>query len=329
MSYIVGFALLFLVANNIHSIQALNKLMTTMALNGWLIMVAGTGTILIKGFTPGTRLKMLDMNENEVGILALITMIGVLWQVLQPISRHIRIKKLLTLIFLLMTIVLVAASGSRGSATSLFVTLLAFCFWKPTRKWGLFGLMDLSLGLIFVPFLFTTTLERFAIMTGDTMLGGREVLWQATWNMILDQPWLGVGIGNARHELVSYVMPLIGVRAGISVATHNPILQVWAETGLPGILLYLGILGSAVWLFERQHYYYRKLRMQVMFPYLALVSSTFLGYMASWFKGGGMEASFPYFLTISLLLIPACLDFKDSGTTPNSIGININDSHIK
>jgi putative inorganic carbon (HCO3(-)) transporter len=315
MAYIVGFAPLLLLVNEIDSPQTLNRLMATLALSGWVLVLAGVGTILTEGYTPGTRLKALGMNENEMGILALVTMIGVLWQDMQPSPRHKRLKVLLSWAFLLMTIALVAASGSRGSAISLLVTLLAFCFWKPTRAWGVLGLLVMALGVILAPLLFSTTLERFAIPRGDTLLGGREALWQATWNLILDHPWLGVGIGNARHAVRPYVLLLRSVGGSESVAAHNPVLQVWAETGLPGILLYLGILGSAVWLFVRQYLLCRRFGMQVLVPYFALVSSAFLGYMASWIKGGGMESDFTYFLMLALLLIPACLDLEGRGDT--------------
>lgn len=315
MAYIIGFALLLLLVNNIDSPQTLNGLMATLALNGWVLVLAGVGTILTKGYIPGTRLAVLGMNENLMGIQTLVTMMGVLWQVMQPSPQHKRLKVLASWAFLLAAIALVAASGSRGSAISLLVTLLAFRFWKPTRAWGGLGLLVLVLGVILAPLLFSTTLERFAIPRGDTLFGGREALWQATWNLILDHPWLGVGIGNARHAVRPYVLLLRSIGGSESAATHNPVLQVWAETGLPGILLYLGVLGSAVWLFARQYLLCRRFGVQALVPCFALVSSTFLGYMTSWIKGGGMESNITYFLMLALLLIPTCPDLQGRGET--------------
>ncbi len=313
--YIIGFVLLLLLVNNIDSQQGMNRLMTTLALSGWVLVLMGVGTMITNGYLPGTRLEVLDMNSNAIGTLVLVTITGVLWQVMQPTSRHRGIKKLLLLMFLLTTIALVAASGSRGSAISLLVTLLAFCFWKPTRSWGLLGLTVLMLGAILAPLLFTTTLERFAINRGDTLLGGREALWLATWNLILDHPWLGVGIGNARQALIPYVILLRSLGGSESAATHNPVLQVWAETGLAGILLYLGVLGSAVWTFVRKYILCRRLGRQALLPYFALVSSAFLGYLVSWIKGGGMESDITYFLMLALLLIPAGLNIEDLDET--------------
>ena len=93
---------------------------------------------------------------------------------------------------------------------------------------------------------------------------------------------------------------------------HNPILTVWSETGIPGIILYLGILVSAIWSFAKQYLRYKKRDAGEKFtPYFSLVASVFLGYMVSWFKGGGMQTHFTYFLLLALLLIPSGMDIDE------------------
>jgi putative inorganic carbon (HCO3(-)) transporter len=311
-TYALRFILfLLLIPNQIRTKEKLDGLMSTLALNGWVLVVVSAATILIEGYAPGTRLKVLGINENGLGILALVTLQGILWQVVQPSKQRTRLKRLVAFAFLLMAIGLVAASGSRGSAISLFVMLLAFWLWRPTRPWGQLGLLIIAVGAIIAPFIFSTTLERFAIVRGDTLLGGREALWQATWKLILDHPWQGVGIGNVPHAVMPYLTLLRSVWGYESAVIHNPVLTVWAETGLPGILLYLGVLGSAVWLFMRQYLLFHRSGVRVLVPYFALVSSTFLWYMTSWIKGGGMESDFTYFLVLALLVIPFGLDIEE------------------
>jgi putative inorganic carbon (HCO3(-)) transporter len=240
----------------------------------------------------------------------LVTMPGALWPAMQPSKQHKALRTLRASIFLLLAIGLVAVSGSRGSAISLLVTLLAFWLWRPTRPWGKLGLLILALGAITAPFLFATTWERFAVIRGDTLLGGREALWQATWRLIRDYPWRGVGIGNAAYAVMPHLRMLRSVSGHERAAIHNPVLAIWAETGIPGVLLYLGVLGSAVWLFARQQYQHRKVGVHYLVPYFALVSSVFLGFMASWIKGGGMESDFTYFMMLALLLIPSHLELE-------------------
>jgi O-antigen ligase len=172
------------------------------------------------------------------------------------------------------------------------------------------GLLALALGVILAPFLFSITLDRFAIMPGDTLLGGREALWRATWKLILDHPWGGVGIGNASYAVVPYVRQVTSALGLESASVHNPLLTIWAETGILGILIYLGVLGTALWSFAQQYRRGRRSGQRFLAPYFALVSSVFAGYMVSWIKGGSLESDFTYFLMLAFLLIPSCLDIK-------------------
>jgi O-antigen ligase len=171
-------------------------------------------------------------------------------------------------------------------------------------------LLILVVAVVSAPFAFSTILARLEVERGDTRLGGREALWRAAWLLIRDHIWWGVVMGNAPYEVTNYLRMFRGVWQYDRVAIHNPILTIWAETGIPGMLLYLGVLGSAVWLFVRQYRRHRKAGVAWLVPYFALVSSVFVGYMLSWIKGGGMESDFTYFLMLGLLLIPGGLDIE-------------------
>ena len=71
----------------------------------------------------------------------------------------------------------------------------------------------------------------------------RLVLWSESVEMLVDQPVTGVGPGGFA-ELSSTAL-----RDPDARWAHNTPLQVGAETGLPGLLLFLGLLGWAfVWL---------------------------------------------------------------------------------
>lgn len=305
MTYTFRFAVfLLLVPNIIRSQRQLEGLMNTLALLGWLLVLISAGIILLEGYTPGTRFKLLSENENGLGMLALVTMSGVLWQSMQPAREHPSLRRLAALVFLPMVIALVAISGSRGSAISLFITLLAFYAWKPTRRWGKFGIMIILLAAIAVPAVFTTTIDRFAGKTREPF-AGRVAIWQVGWEVIGKHPVSGVGIGNSSSALVPYFG--LPTSSDGRASMHNPILTIWSETGLPGIVLYLGVLISAIWSFLRQYQRHRRSGTQYLTGYFALVASLFLGYMLSWIKGGGMESNHTFFLLLGLLLIPASM----------------------
>jgi hypothetical protein len=79
---------LFLIPNAIKTRHDLNGLMNTLALAGWVLVLVSMGTILKEGYIAGTRLSVLGVNENSLGILAMLTMLGVLWQAIQSSKQH-------------------------------------------------------------------------------------------------------------------------------------------------------------------------------------------------------------------------------------------------
>jgi putative inorganic carbon (hco3(-)) transporter len=301
------FMLLF--ANLIQTKQDLDGLMYTLALSGGLLVIVSMIVVITQDYLPGTRLQVLDVNENELGVSLLVTTPAVLWWATKADARNKTFKKTLAFLFLVFSFGLIALSGSRGSAISLAVTILVFLILKPTRSWGITGLIVLGLAAILVPFIFSTTVSRFVGAPGETILSGREIIWPAGWMLILDQPFFGVGIGSSSFAVIPYLAQFnyFIIDSSVGLPLHNPLMVAWAETGLPGLLLYMGILISAVWSFIRQYFRSRRFGSQYLSPYFALVFATFTGFMFSWIKGGGMETDYSYFLMLALLLIPSGL----------------------
>lgn len=312
---------IFLLPNLIREKKDLDGLMKVLALSGWIMMVAGIIQIIQKGYISGSRFQILQMNENEMGLLVLVSLMGIIWPLVQSSPGKkgtVFAKYLIFFIYLLLATVLVIISGSRGNTISLGIIFLCFAIWKRTRRWTIFLLIVGLMILIFTPGLFTTVVDRFLVQRYDTPLGGREVLWEGAWRMILDRPLGGAGIGNSAYDLLRYVanFPVDDpYRTWASI--HNPILTVWADTGLFGILLYLGILAGAFLPFARNLLKLTKERQNKEVYQYALIFSVFLGFMASWIKGGGMEVHHSYYLMIALLIITTSIigDGRDTRST--------------
>jgi|WetSurSiteA1Bulk_404760.scaffolds.fasta_scaffold00221_6 putative inorganic carbon (hco3(-)) transporter len=317
--YVLRFILfLILIINEVRTKKTFNGLMNILALSGGLLVIVSIVTVLKQGYSVGQRLQVLDVNENELGISLLITMPAVFWWSLRPANKPVSIlKKLLATIFLFVSIGLIGLSGSRGSAISLGFMLIGFLLWKSTRFWGILGLLVIGIAILSIPILFTTTIDRFLGAPGETALGGREYIWPVAWLLIKDHLILGVGIGNSPNQIFPYLVNAGIMRLSLlsvsEISIHNPLLVIWAETGLLGLIIYLGILISAVIDFIRQYINSRNMKEGYLIPYFALVSSMFIGYIASWIKGGGMESDPSYFLVIALLIIPSqiLLDKKE------------------
>ena len=280
--------------------------MGVIALDGLTLVLASVWIIATRGYTPGVRFTIMKVNENMIGMAALITLAGVLWHATYP-GKHFGLRNLLAATFLLFTIGITALSGSRGSTISLIVTIGIFFFWKATRKWTLIAMVILVIAVLMFPAIFTTMVERFLLTQGDTLLNGREFTWQASWKVIEENPLFGVGIGGSRFAIIPYLSHLLSDQLS-GAAVHNPILTLWSETGLIGLLLYLAIPFAAIRSFIQQ---YRRILIEKnewITPYFAIITSISCGYFLSWYIGGGLQSDFTYFLILVYLILPSCLD---------------------
>ncbi|HEY5683535.1 MAG TPA: O-antigen ligase family protein [Sulfuricaulis sp.] len=76
----------------------------------------------------------------------------------------------------------------------------------------------------------------------------RMMIWESSWNLLQSAPWHGIGLGLFYLAYPAFRNPLD--RSGGFFA-HNDYLQIWIETGLPGLLLLISVLGSCLWLMWR------------------------------------------------------------------------------
>ncbi len=179
-------------------------------------------------------------------------MAGGRWQVLR-FTFH----ALLVSFTALLLAVALYLSFSRGAWLGAAAALLAMGLFLPRRRWiGLAvigGLVVIGLGLYGANLLPASIAERFAdvgalvdfrdvrgvkINDANYAVVERLAHWQAAVRMIETHPWTGVGFSNyqpvyEQYRLLNWPMPL--------GHAHNIYLNVAAETGLPGLLVYLGL----------------------------------------------------------------------------------------
>ena len=253
---------------------------------------------------------ILGLNPNLFGTILVLMLPGVIWPVLRSSGMRRRIHMALSVFFILCSLIFVALTGSRGSALALMIVLVGFWFWKPMRPWGIIGVALLAGLLLVAPFVLETLLNRVETQEGGE-LGGRDLLWQASFWLIGDHPWTGMGIGNGPPGLNWYIASLTS-EAFVhrrDLPSHNPMLEAAVETGVPGLLIYVSVCASALFQF------FRACRRPIMrrgplAAYFPLLLGTTAGYVAAWFKNGGMEVHPTFFILLGLLLIPSQLSFE-------------------
>jgi len=73
----------------------------------------------------------------------------------------------------------------------------------------------------------------------ENFVGGERALARAAgWDLVHQHPWLGVGFGNYRTAALAR-QDVTGISDMLSRDAHSIALTVWAETGVPGLLLWV------------------------------------------------------------------------------------------
>lgn len=134
---------------------------------------------------------------------------------------------------------------SRASWVGLFAAMVLFVFlWQPK-------LVPLCavLCVAAVPFLPSSVLDRILTITNfsDTSTSSRFPLYSATLRALKMSPITGAGLGGDAVRKFIKVNELYHAKAPY-VHAHNMVMQVWVETGLIGIVAFLG---SMLWTVKR------------------------------------------------------------------------------
>lgn len=137
-------------------------------------------------------------------------------------------------------------SGSRAVWLAAAVTLLlvAMCS-GPARRIALHGLAVIVAGIVLHQLIFISftgwmsgsePLHALDRLNTSISLSRRDVLWTIAWQGIIERPWFGAG-------------PMMFSANNNSVAstTHNIVLQLAYEWGVPATLLVVGLVLRALW----------------------------------------------------------------------------------
>jgi tetratricopeptide (TPR) repeat protein len=78
----------------------------------------------------------------------------------------------------------------------------------------------------------------------------RIYMWEASLKMIRDHPLRGVGPGEFQYAYPAYRDPAERGLHGYNISTENPhndYFHIGVETGIPGLLMFLGMIGWVLW----------------------------------------------------------------------------------
>lgn len=197
-------------------------------------------------------------NPNDLAAAVLLQVSMLLGLLVAERSRFIRLNASLGLVVFSLLILL---TQSRGAILATGVFLVFLVLRSRRRVQFLFRLAvvvalvvplapesvwDRMAGLSRV-----TTSQDFADVDPEGSARNRYNIWRVAGMIIRDHPITGVGSGA-----YPFVHAIYAVANGVDEArgrrdTHSTYLNILAENGVPGLLLFLGILGTTLWDAER------------------------------------------------------------------------------
>jgi len=135
---------------------------------------------------------------------------------------------------------------SRGAWVSMGALIFFFGLVWDKRVWLLF----LAAPVILV-FYHGGVVDRFLSIffhsDADTSVAMRLAMWESTYYMICDHPWLGVGWGAYKFVYPEYNYYILEGAHIIIYHAHNMYLDIMAETGVTGFLFYMWFFFGNGW----------------------------------------------------------------------------------
>ncbi len=267
----------------------------------YMLLFAATGAILFglsDGFTYDHRLRAWFDSPN---LLALFLLPGaVLWWSEAVVSPRQRIGTWAAWLIVMMALFL---TRSYGAVSAALVAMAAFVWimrgYVPLASLFSRKLLLIPLMLLLVFMSLEGGTDKWAMLADlheRSSLESRLMIWKAATQMVIDQPFFGIGPGRFQEVYLAYQVYYPPYLEWAVPHPHNIWLAFWLSSGLLGVAALVWLIGSVI-LFAR--------------PYaVGTKKSLLLAILLSFFVAGFLDV--PYFraefcyafwLTLALLAI--------------------------
>jgi len=194
------------------------------------------------------RYTMYGINANDLALMVALSLPIAIFLMARARSPWL---KLFCWIHMGVSLAALFLVGSRGGLIAAGVALLLFPLLMfrmgKIQRVGflLVCVTGVAVGIHFIPADDWNRLLNTGKEISQGTLTHRTVLWDAGFDVLRSHPWGGVGAGA--YATATYK------ETGRALVAHNTFISVLVETGIPGFLLFLALLGSlcyAAWRFD-------------------------------------------------------------------------------
>ncbi len=246
LMYMLFMAFYFVVINTVKTEKMYKDLMTVFVLSATLVSIYGFCQYLFgwnvnqawmdEEMFEDIKMRIYSTLENpnvlgEYLLLAIPMSVGLMWTKKKWLSKIFYIG---TTGILFLALIL---TFSRGCWIGLMVTAAAFVTFVSGKLWGL-----LLLALPVLPFVIPESIiKRFTSVGNmeDTSTSYRVFIWMGTFALLKDYWFGGIGMGQ---EAFTKIYPFYSYNGIVAPHAHNTFLQLWVETGIWGLLVFVFIM---------------------------------------------------------------------------------------
>lgn len=146
-----------------------------------------------------------------------------------------------------------------------------------------------------------TSTSNLSEVDGEGSAKNRYAVWKIAFRMIESRPLVGVGLGaypQAHHDYTLTATDLAGGARGYR-DTHSTYFNLAAELGIPGLLLFLGIVGTTLMHAERARRAYSR-QLPALTTQLLYLELGLFGFLVAGVFGSFAKLSF-FYLHIALI----------------------------
>ena len=196
--------------------------------------------------------RAIGFEKNPIYYAAEILVIAMLALVFSlRTAKTTTVFRMISIILFVISCIAIFMSGTRGAWIALLVGIVfSLYFWRDqlTRKARL-GITTVFLGgAILYCLLVPEFLMRLLSIVNfqDQSNIERIYLWQSSWNMFLDHPFAGVGMGQFNTFYTEkYILP--AAREPGLAHPHNSFLTFLCENGILGVVAFLSLFISVLY----------------------------------------------------------------------------------